>query len=272
MALSSHDRGGGTLGLASDGKDGKTRNSKARPGSWAVNEDRNIRAPKTRQGSLASDASKSHQKTKEAAHHPAYWGSGMHRRASAGEDEKDWPPKATQMEDAVAWVQAKEASYAQKKTNHAAHQGSGTRSPPGRTALLGSAAMFGPATTGKNKGRTGEGVSAAKFSPATQMPTHAAHQGGGTRSPQGAATLLSGAGLFRSNADKKNSREYRAGRKRCQFLISSGTPVQRRGCYSPWGPWGKPQPPNGGGLVHQKPGENRTGRKCCRFFTGPGTL
>jgi hypothetical protein len=65
-------RGGGTLDLASDGKDGKTRNSKARPGRRAVNKDRNTRALEARQGSWALDASKSHQKTKEAAHHPAY--------------------------------------------------------------------------------------------------------------------------------------------------------------------------------------------------------
>jgi hypothetical protein len=47
----------------------------------------------------------------------------MHRRASKGQDKKDWAPKATQVEDAEAWVQAKEASYAaaQKKPNHAAN-------------------------------------------------------------------------------------------------------------------------------------------------------
>ncbi len=54
------DRGGGMLGLASDGKDGKTQGSKARPGSLAINEDINARAPEARQGILASDASKSH--------------------------------------------------------------------------------------------------------------------------------------------------------------------------------------------------------------------
>ncbi len=150
-------RGGGTLGLALDGEDGKTRGSKARPGNWAINEDINARAPEARQGSLALDASKSHRKINEAAHHPAYLGSGTHRRASEGEDEKDWAPKATQVEDAEAWVQAEEASYAvaQKKPNHAAHQGGGTRSPPGRTALLGSAVLFGPATSSKIKGKTG---------------------------------------------------------------------------------------------------------------------
>jgi hypothetical protein len=66
------DRGGGTLGLALDGKDGKTQGSKARPGSPAINKDIIARAPEARQGSLASDASKSHQKTDEAARHPAY--------------------------------------------------------------------------------------------------------------------------------------------------------------------------------------------------------
>ncbi len=53
---------------------------------------------------------------------------------------------------------------------------------------------------------------------------------------------------------KKKSREYGAGHKRCQIFISPGTPVQRRGCYSPWGPWGKPQPPNGGGVVQAQAG------------------
>ncbi len=100
-------------------------------------------------------------------------------------------------------MQAEEASYAQKKPNHAAHQGGGTHSPPGRTVLLGLAALFGPATSGKNKGKTKQGVSTADFSPATQTPTHAAHQGGGTRSPQGLAILLSGAGVFRSNAERE---------------------------------------------------------------------
>jgi hypothetical protein len=132
------DRGGGTFGLALDGKDGKTRGSKARPGSWAINKDINAWAPEARQGSLALDASKSHRKTNEVAHHPAYWGSGMHRRALEGEDEKDWAPKATQVEDAEAWVQAKEASYAaaQKKPNHAVHQGGEMRSTRGGRRCL----------------------------------------------------------------------------------------------------------------------------------------
>jgi hypothetical protein len=112
-------------------------------------------------------------------------------------------PQGQESREADAWVQAKEASYAQKKPNHAAHQGDGTRSPPGRTALLGSAALFGPATSGKNKGKTGQGVNTANFSPATQTPTHATHQGSGTCSPQGSATLLSVAGLFGSNVERK---------------------------------------------------------------------
>ncbi len=86
-------------------------------------------------------------------------------------------------------MQAKEASYAaaQKKPNHVAHQGGGTRSPPGWTVLFDLAALFGPTTSSRKKGKTGQGVSAANFSPATWTPTHAAHPGGGTRSPQGSA-------------------------------------------------------------------------------------
>jgi hypothetical protein len=66
------DRGGGTLGLALDGKDRKTWNPKARSGRRAINKDRNARALEVRQGSRALDTSKSHQRTEKAAHPPAY--------------------------------------------------------------------------------------------------------------------------------------------------------------------------------------------------------
>ncbi len=199
--------------------DGKSRGSKVRPGSRE--EDRKAQA---RQGSLASDASKSHQKTDEVAQHPAYWGSGTHRRASEGEDEKDWAPKAMQAEDTEARVQAKEASYAAalKTPNHTAHQGSGTCSPPGLTALFGLAALFGPTTSGKNKGKTRQGVSAANFSPATWTPTYAAHQGGGARSPQGSAVLLSGAVLFGSNTGKTFQGKAGQGVSAANFLSAQG--------------------------------------------------
>ncbi len=54
-----------------------------------------------------------------------------------------------------------------------------------------------------------------------------------------------------------------------------GSPVRKRGRYSPWGPWIKPQPPSVGGIVHQEAGENHTGHKRCSFFPakerkGPG--
>jgi hypothetical protein len=141
----------------------KTWNPKAGSGRRAINEDRNARALKVRQGSWALDASKSHQRTKEAAHPPAYWDSGLHRRASEGEDENAWSPTARQVGDTVAWVQVWEAAYFQNKPNPAAHQGGGTCAPPGRTALPGSAALVGPATSGKNKGKTGQSASAANF-------------------------------------------------------------------------------------------------------------
>jgi hypothetical protein len=148
----------------------------------------------------------------------------MHRHALEGEDEKDWAPKATQVEDAEAWVQAKESPYAaaQKKPNHLAHQGGGMRSPLGRTTLLGLAALFGPATSSKNKGKTGQGVSAANFSPASQTPTHAAHQGSGTRSPQGLAALLSGAVLFGSNTGKNFQGNTGQGVSAANFLSAQG--------------------------------------------------
>jgi hypothetical protein len=156
-------RGGGTLGLASDGEDGKTRNPKAGSGRRAINKDRNTRALEVRQGSRASDASKSHQRTEEAAHPPAYWDSGLHKRASEGEYENNWSPTATQAGDTGAWVQTWEATYAQNKPNPAAHHGGGTRAPPGQTALPGLAALVGPATSRKNKRKTGQSASAANF-------------------------------------------------------------------------------------------------------------
>jgi hypothetical protein len=141
------------LGLASDSKDWKTWNPKAGSGRRAINKDRNAQALEVRQGSQALDTSKSHQRTEEAAHPPAYWDSGLHRRALEGEDKNNWSPTATQVGDTVAWVQAWEAACAQNKPNPAAHQGSGTGAPPGRTALPGSAALVGPATSGKIMGK-----------------------------------------------------------------------------------------------------------------------
>ncbi len=59
---------------------------------------------------------------------------------------------------------SEEASWATKrKANHAAHQGGGTRSPQGLTAL------FGP-TAGKNQGRTRQRRSAADFYPPPGRP------------------------------------------------------------------------------------------------------
>jgi hypothetical protein len=103
---------------------------------------------------------------------------------------------------------SEQAGWATKrKANHAAHQGGGTRSPQGSTAL------FGP-TVVENQGKTGQRVSAANFllaprkagdphaeawlawlqagrdrkeaahAAAQRKTKHAAHQGGGTRTPQ----------------------------------------------------------------------------------------
>jgi hypothetical protein len=101
--------------------------------------------------------------------------------------------------------------------------------PPRADALLGSAALFGPATSGKNKGKTGQGISAANFFSATLTPTHEAHQGGGTRSPQGLATLLSGAVLFGSTAETN-------------FQGNTGQGVSAANFYQPRDPCSKKRP------------------------------
>ncbi len=92
----------------------------------------------------------------------------------------------------LAWLQAgrdrKEAAHAaaHRKTNHAAHQGGGTRTPQVFTALSGS-------TVGKNQGKTGQGISTANFLPAPRKSPYAAHQGGGTRNPPELAPYSSAA-------------------------------------------------------------------------------
>jgi hypothetical protein len=97
-----------------------------------------------------------------------------------------------------------------RKANHAAHQGSGTRSPQGSTAL------FGP-TVVENQGKTKQRVSAADFllaprkardpqeeawwqaerdhkeaahAAAQRKANHTANQGSGMRSPQGLTALF----------------------------------------------------------------------------------
>ncbi len=61
----------------------------------------------------------------------------------------------------------KEATHAaaQRKTNHAAHQGGGRGTPQVLTALSGS-------TVGKNQRKTGQSASAANFLPALEVPLH----------------------------------------------------------------------------------------------------
>ncbi len=71
---------------------------------------------------------------------------------------------------AEAWCQAnrdnEEASYtaSQRESNQAAHQGGGTSSPQGSTALFGSTASSGVPADKKIKGKTGQSISAANFS------------------------------------------------------------------------------------------------------------
>jgi hypothetical protein len=76
------------------------------------------------------------------------------------------------------------------------------------------------------------------------------------------------------NRGRQFSGGNRTARKHCQFFPDPGTPVQKRGRYSPWRPWAKPQPPPVRGVIahtQKFSGENRTARKRCHFFLGPGT-
>ncbi len=155
----------------------------------------------------------------------------------------------------------------QKKPNHATHQGSGTRSPQVLTALSGSAVLFGPTAGGKNKWKTGQGVSAANFLPATRKPTHEPHHGSGTRSPQVSAALFSLAALFGLTVEENFQGKTRQGVSTANFLPAQGSQYKKE-ANSPWGPRAETQPPSRGGVVYKKPGENWSGRKRCRFSTG----
>jgi hypothetical protein len=108
----------------------------------------------------------------------------------------------------------------------------GHAAPWGRRRYLARQRCLGLPQVAKEKGKTRQGVSAANFSPATQKSTHATHQGSGTRNPQGSVTLLSGAVLFGSIAEKKiiiiKSREYGAGRKRCQNFYQPRDPSSKK--------------------------------------------
>jgi hypothetical protein len=74
------------------------------------------------------------------------------------EDEKDWAPKATQVEDAKAWVQVEEASYAaaQKKLTTQPIRAVGRAAPRGgRVAWLGSVVWACHERQNKGENRTG---------------------------------------------------------------------------------------------------------------------
>jgi hypothetical protein len=264
--------GGRTLGLSLVGKDGETGAPNARPGSLPINKGRKVRAPKARQGSLSSTAPKANQKTNEAAHHPAYWGGVMHRWALEGEDEKARTPKARQAEDAEAWVKAErgyeEAPYlaTQKKPSHAAHQGGGTRSPQVLTALFGLVGLFGPTVGDKNKGKTGQGVSAAGFLPATQRPTHEPHHGSGMRSPQVSAVLFSLAALFGSTAEENFQGKTGQGVSAANFSPAQGPQYKKDAsiAHGVLGPRHSHQV--GGALSTKKQGKTGQGISAASFY------
>jgi hypothetical protein len=145
-----------------------------------------------------------------------------------------------------------EASWATKrKANHAAHQGGGTRSPQGSTAL------FGP-TAGKNQGRTRQRGSAANFLPAPRKArdaeawlqakrghkeaahaaaqrktNHSATQGGCMCSPQVTTAFFgSTVGKFQGETGLHGSAANflpapRKGRSAAGFLLATGTPYKK---------------------------------------------
>jgi hypothetical protein len=196
----------------------------------------------------------------------------MHRWALEGEDEKARAPKARQAEDVEAWVQAKrgykEAPYlaTQKKPNHTAHQGSGTRSPQVSTALFGLAALFGTTAGGKNKGKTRQGISAADFLPATWRPTHTPLHGSERRSPQVPAALFCLAALFDLTAEEIFQGKTGQGISAANFSPTQGPQYKKEAAiaHGVHGPRHSHQ--GGGALSTINPGKTGQGISAAGFY------
>ena len=110
---------------------------------------------------------------------PAHRGGGLHSRTPHGADGKAQTTKARQEKEATARWQAEWDT----KDTHMAHQGVGTPSHQGLPALFDPMALCGSSAGKKTKENTGQGWSAADFSPAPHQPTCAAYQGSNTRIP-----------------------------------------------------------------------------------------
>ncbi len=170
--------------------------------------------------------------TKRKPNHVAHQGGGRHSpQVLTANEEADFetpaPRKARDphAEAWLAWLQAgrdhKEAAHvaAQRKTNHAAHQGGGTRSPKMSTALFGS-------TVGKNQGETRQGIIAANFLPAPRKSPYTAHQGGGTRDPPELAPF-SLAALYGPPAVAKSQGKTGQGVSAAGFLPATGIQYEK---------------------------------------------
>jgi hypothetical protein len=180
-----------------------------------------------------------------------------------------WADGRARDPQAEAWCQAKrddkEASYtaSQRESKHAAHQGGGTRSPQGLTALFGLTASSGVLAYKKIKGKTGQGVnSAAIFS---QNPNPDPNQLLPTSFSSVALFELTAADNFQGRTGQHGSA--------ANFFPVPGIPVQKKGRISPWRLWAELQPPPVGGVIthiQRFSGENWPAWKRCQFFLGPG--
>ncbi len=170
--------------------------------------------------------------TKRKPNHAAHQGGGTRGPQVLTADEEAnfeaWAPRKARdpHEEAwLAWLQAgrdhEEAAHAaaQRKTNHAAHQGGGTRSPKVLMALFGS-------TVGKNQGKIRQGVSAADFLPAPRKSPYAAHQGGGTCNPPELAPF-SLAALYGPPAVAKPQGKTGQDVSTAGFLLATGTQYKK---------------------------------------------
>ncbi len=133
---------------------------------------------------------------------------------------------------AEAWCQAKrdneETSYtaSQRESNHAAHQGSGTRSPQVLTALLGLTALSG-VTLDKILWELTGHKRCQLFTGPLDVHPHGPQGQRGAR-PSTVANVVQLRGVVRIDRGGQFSGGNRTAWKHCRFFPDPGTPVQKK--------------------------------------------